>query len=160
MCSIKDGYGCKCMLSCPTLFQESSPSRLSAPSPVSSHSIQQLKQQLATLTSSMATLMEEKSKMEVNFQTDKKAILVCYNPVALGTGCNEMWWIACIHVYMVLNICVESWYNFIYCVCSTRLFLQAQQDALNRQHQVEKETAKAEISELHQRLEEVLWTSI
>ena len=61
--------------------QESSPSKLSAPSPhtpvSSSQSVQQLKQQLATLTSSMATLMEEKSKMETNFQTDKKTILVC-----------------------------------------------------------------------------------
>lgn len=65
-------------------IQESSPSRLSAPSPASSQGIQQLKQQLATLTSSMATLMEEKSKMESNFQADKKAILVCSNSVALG----------------------------------------------------------------------------
>ena len=38
----------------------------------------QLKQQLATLTSSLATLLEEKSKMESNFQTDKKTILVRY----------------------------------------------------------------------------------
>lgn len=63
-------------LACPTLLQEPSPSRLNAPS-VGSQSIQHLKQQLATLTSSMATLMEEKSKMESNFQADKKAILVC-----------------------------------------------------------------------------------
>lgn len=34
-------------------------------------------------------------------------------------------------------------------------FSQAQQDVLNKQHQAEKESAKAEISELRQRLEEV-----
>ena len=33
--------------------------------------------------------------------------------------------------------------------------LQAQQDALNKQHQSEKESAKAEVLELHQKLEEV-----
>ena len=66
---------------CSSLFQESSPSRLTAPSPASSQGVQQLKQQLATLTSSMATLMEEKSKMESNFQADKKAILVCSDSV-------------------------------------------------------------------------------
>jgi hypothetical protein len=65
------------------LFQESSPSKLTAPSPASSQGVQQLKQQLATLTSSMATLMEEKSKMESNFQADKKAILVCSDTVLL-----------------------------------------------------------------------------
>ena len=43
-------------------------------------------------------------------------------------------------------------YMYIICVCG---ILQAQQDALNRQHQAEKERAKAEISGLHQRLEEV-----
>ena len=66
---------------CSSPFQESSPSRLTAPSPASSQGVQQLKQQLATLTSSMATLMEEKSKMESNFQADKKAILVCSDSV-------------------------------------------------------------------------------
>ena len=35
------------------------------------------------------------------------------------------------------------------------MYLQAQQDALNKHHQVEKETAKMEISELRQHLEEV-----
>ena len=33
--------------------------------------------------------------------------------------------------------------------------LQAQQDALNKQHQLEKESAKAEVLGLYQRLEEV-----
>lgn len=59
--------------------QESSPSKQSFASPnipTGGQSVLHLKQQLATLTSSMATLMEEKSKMEVNFQTDKKTILV------------------------------------------------------------------------------------
>ena len=65
-------------------FQESSPSQLIAPSPSSSQGVQQLKQQLATLTSSMATLMEEKSKMESNFQADKKAILVCSHSVSIA----------------------------------------------------------------------------
>lgn len=35
----------------------------------------QLKQQITTLTAAMATLMEEKSKMETNFQKDKKAVM-------------------------------------------------------------------------------------
>ena len=64
-------------------FQDSSPSRLTAPSPASSLGIQQLKQQLATLTSSMATLMDEKSKMESNFQADKKTLLVCSDSVVV-----------------------------------------------------------------------------
>ena len=46
----------------------------------------------------------------------------------------------------LLLMCVPSAYN----TC-----LQAQQDALNKQHQAEKDTAKTEIFELHQRLEEV-----
>jgi len=36
----------------------------------------QLKQQISTLTNAMATLTEEKSKMEANFQKDKRAMLV------------------------------------------------------------------------------------
>ena len=80
--SIQFAYAYK-VHACSSLFQESSPSRLTAPSPASSQGVQQLKQQLATLTSSMATLMEEKSKMESNFQADKKAILVCSDSVIL-----------------------------------------------------------------------------
>ena len=35
------------------------------------------------------------------------------------------------------------------------MVLQAQQDTLNKQHQLEKENAKVEVLELRQRLEEV-----
>lgn len=37
----------------------------------------QLREQLATLTSSLTTLMQEKSKMEGSYQAEKKKLLVC-----------------------------------------------------------------------------------
>lgn len=40
--------------------------------PESSDSVDQLKTQLTTLMNSIATLSEEKSKMEAGFQADKK----------------------------------------------------------------------------------------
>ena len=44
---------------------------------------------------------------------------------------------------------------FIIIYTAYKTYLQAQQDALNKQHQAEKETAKTEICELRQCLEEV-----
>ena len=95
-----------------------------------------LKQQLSTLTTAMATLTEEKSKMEANFQQDKRAMLVgvCV--------------CACLHVYVCVCTCA--------CVCVTNiLHTQAQHDSLTKQLQTERESAKKESKELQQQIEEV-----
>ena len=55
------------------LSDYSSPSFLLPPQ---EPSVSALKQQLVTLTAALATLTEEKSKMEANFQMDKRAMLV------------------------------------------------------------------------------------
>ena len=57
-----------------------------------SSELQQLRDQLSTLTSSMATLTSEKSKMEANYQAEKKALRVnntCMH-VALCAGSDTL----------------------------------------------------------------------
>ena len=44
--------------------------------------LQQMREQLATLTTSLSTLAEEKSKMESTYQAEKKQLRVCYSSFA------------------------------------------------------------------------------
>ena len=69
---------------CVYFIQTGSSSRGSTPS--SASSIGQLKQRLSTLTTAMATLTDEKSKMKINFQNDKKSMLVGTQTLRMHIG--------------------------------------------------------------------------
>lgn len=89
--------------------------------------------------------------MESNFQADKKTILVCSDMVLLKVvtrGGSHF-----LHNYYVPRVDTCTFFHHHHTAYKT--YLQAQQDALNKQHQAEKETAKTEIFELSQCLEEV-----
>ena len=88
--------------------------------------------------------------MESNFQADKKTILVCSDTALIRIvtrGGSHL-----LHSYYQVNVDTCAFFHHH---TAHKTYLQAQQDALNKQHQAEKETAKTEISELRQCLEEV-----
>ena len=101
-------------------------------------SVSALKQQLATLTAALATLTEEKSKMEVNFQMDKKAMLVRRD--------------LCLWYQWPHNAHIPTYTPPPHTHTHTS---QTQQDSVSKQFQAERERTENEVMRLQQLLEEV-----